>query len=314
MTHPILIAGPTASGKSALALGLAERLGGVVINADSQQVFRDWRMLTARPGVAEEARAPHRLFGHVALTCDYSVGTWLREVAPVLGEARETGRAAILVGGTGLYFKALTEGLAPIPDCPPKLRAEGAAELARTGLPAFAERLARADPETAAGLDLANPRRVLRAWEVLTATGQGLAAWQAETGPPVLPLAVALPVVLTPPRDWLYARCETRFDAMLEGGALDEARAVLAQGLPPAAPGMKALGAAELIAHLRGEIDIDAAARSAKTATRRYAKRQLTWGRNQMADWHRCEETRPAELLEHVHGLYLARGADAGRS
>ena len=304
MTRPILIAGPTASGKSALALGLAERLGGVVINADSQQVFRDWRVLTARPSPEEEACAPHLLFGHVPLTCDYSVGTWLREVGPLLNEVRDAGQTAIVVGGTGLYFKALTEGLAPIPECPPNVRAEGEAEIDRAGLPDFAARLAVADPETAAGLDLANPRRVLRAWEVLTATGQGLAAWQAETGPPVLPLGDALAIALSPPRDWLYARCDARFDAMLRGGALDEARAVLALGLPATVPGMKALGAAELVAHLRGEIGLEAAVQSAKTATRRYAKRQLTWGRNQMAEWHHVQETDPETVLDQVQGLY----------
>jgi len=283
---PVLIAGPTASGKSALALTLAERLGGAVINADSQQVFRDWRVLTARPTPEEEGRAPHFLYGHVALDAEYSVGAWLRDVARALAECAARGLRPIIVGGTGLYFKALTEGLAPIPTIPPATRAAAEVELERLGLAGFAAALSERDPETMATLDAANPARLLRAWEVLETTGTGLAEWRARTEPPLLPLAETLPFVLAPPRDWLYSRCDARFCAMVASGtALAEVAQVLALGLDPELPGMKPVGAPELIAHLKGEIDLAEATRRACTATRRYAKRQLTWSRNQMAGW-----------------------------
>lgn len=298
--RPILIAGPTASGKSALALRLAEASGGVVINADSQQVYRDWQVLSARPTAEETARAEHRLYGHVALGETYSVGDWLRNAAPLIAEARAAGRRAVVVGGTGLYFKALTEGIAPIPQVPPAIRAEGEARLTRLGLPALAEAVSKDDPVTAAAIDLANPMRVLRAWEVLAFTGRGLAAWQAETAPPELPLAEASVLALAPPRDWLYARCEARLDAMIAGGALEEVRAAVALGLPEEAPGLKVLGAAELSAHLAGRLSLEAAAAAAKTVTRRYAKRQLTWVRNQMRHWRRVEAVPCAALLDQL--------------
>lgn len=304
--RPILLAGPTASGKSALALALAERAGGLVINADSQQVYAGWRILTARPGPAEEARVPHRLYGHVPLEAAYSTGAWLRDCAAAIAEAGAGGRRAVVVGGTGLYFKALTEGIAPIPTVPPELRRSAEAALERDGLAAFAGRLAARDPETAATLDLANPMRVLRAWEVLEHSGIGLAAWRARTEPPALAPQDAVRLVLAPPRKWLYARCEARFDAMMAAGALEEVRAVMARDLPAHAPGLKAVGAPELMAHLRGEIGLDAAVTAAKTATRRYAKRQLTWVRNQMADWRRIETPltpeRVAALVEDLPG------------
>ena len=287
--RPVLIAGPTASGKSALAGALARRLGGVIVNADSQQVYREWRVLTARPSAEDESALPHRLYGHVGVAEPYSVGRWLDEVRAVLaGDA-----LPVIVGGTGLYFMALTGGLARIPEVPPAIRAAGEAELARAGLADFAGRLAARDPETALALDLSNPRRVLRAWEVLEATGKGLAAWKALTPPPLLPLGACTAIALDPPRPWLHARCNARLDAMLAGGALDEVRAVTALGIPPDAPGLKAVGAAELAAHLRGEITLADAAAMAKTATRRYAKRQLTWLRNQMSGWNRLDPSRP---------------------
>lgn len=291
--RPVLIAGPTASGKSALALGLARRLGGAVINADSQQVYGEWRVLTARPSAAEEAAVPHRLYGHVGLADAYSVGRWLDELSPALDEANTAGVRPIIVGGTGLYFKALTEGLAPIPEVPAGLRAEGEAELERLGLADFAARLAARDPETGAALDLDNPRRVLRAWEVLEGTGTGLAGWRARTPPPLVPLEASTAIVLDPPRSWLYARCEARLDAMLAAGALDEVRAVLSLGLEPGAPGLKAIGAAELAAHLAGAITLAEATAYAKIETRRYAKRQLTWMRNQMTRWTAFDPTAP---------------------
>lgn len=306
MGTPILIAGPTASGKSALAMRLARAVGGVVVNADSQQVYREWRILTARPSAVDEAAVPHRLYGHVGVAVAYSVGRWLDEVRGVLAESAAAGLRPIVAGGTGLYFAALTEGLAPVPDVSPEVRAEGEAALERMGLTAFAGALARRDPATAAGIDMANPRRVLRAWEVLEATGTGLADWQTRTPPPLVPLERAFAIRLDPPRDRLYARCEARFDAMLAGGALDEVRAVMALGLPRTAPAMKAVGAAELAAYLAGDLALPDATARAKTETRRYAKRQLTWMRNRMASWHVLDPTGPA-LVERALAL-----ADAG--
>jgi len=298
MDAPILIAGPTASGKSALAMRLADRLGGVVINADSQQVYDGWRVLTARPEPAEEAAVPHRLFGHVRLGQPYSVGAWLRDMARVLEQARDEGRVPIVAGGTGLYFKALTAGLAPIPAVDPAVRAAGEAELERLGLSRFAAAFAARDPETAAKIDLANPMRVLRAWEVLEATGTGLASWRARTGPPLVPADTARAIALTPPRAALFSRIETRLDAMLEAGVLDEVGRVAALGLPPDAPGLKAVGAPEFLAHLAGDTPLETALADAKTATRRYAKRQLTWIRNQMADWPRIAEADAEEAAQ----------------
>jgi len=297
MTKPILIAGPTASGKSALALALAERLGGAVINADSQQVYRDWRILTARPTFEDEARAPHFLYGHAALDADYSVGTWLGEFEAALATCRARGLLPIVAGGTGLYFRALTEGLAPIPPVPAALRGVLEAELERTGLPRFAAELARRDPESAEGLDPSNPARWLRAREVLEATGIGLAEWHRRTPPPLLPLDEALALKLLPPRDRLQARCDARLDAMLAEGVLGEVARVMALGLDPALPAMKAVGAPEFMAHLRGEIPLAEALDRAKAATRQYAKRQLTWIRNQMLRWHAIEGHKAAEIL-----------------
>jgi tRNA dimethylallyltransferase len=291
--RPILIAGPTASGKTALAIALAQATGGTVFNADSQQIYSDWRMLTARPTQEEEATVPHHLFGHVPLDQEYSVGHWLREIGPKLATCKTNEQRAIIVGGTGLYFKALTEGLAPIPEVPAEVRARGEADLERLGLAAFTQALKARDPETVATLATDNPRRVLRAWEVLEASGLGLADWRARTPAPLLPLDQAVAIALMPPRDWLYARCEARFDAMLESGALEEVRTVMAMDVPAAAPGLRALGAPELSAHLRGDLTLEDATILAKQETRRYAKRQLTWLRNQMGAWERLDPSQP---------------------
>ncbi|MEM1160749.1 MAG: tRNA (adenosine(37)-N6)-dimethylallyltransferase MiaA [Pseudomonadota bacterium] len=281
----ILIAGPTGSGKSALALALARAHGGQIINADSQQIFRDWRILTARPTPADEASVPHALYGHVALTQEYSAGHWLREVEGLLNSPLPNAPLPVITGGTGLYFKALTEGLAPIPAVPPEVRARAKTELARLGFPVFADMFRDRDPDTARLIDMANPRRVVRAWEVLEASGTGLAAWQAQTPPPLLPLDDVAAIALNPPRDWLYVRCDARFEQMLQNGAMEEARAVGNQKLPSDAPGLKAIGARPLLACLAGETTLEEAAEQSKTETRRYAKRQLTWQRNQMATW-----------------------------
>ena len=275
--QPVLIAGPTAAGKSALALAIAEAQGGCILNADALQVYENWRILTARPDPAEEARAPHALYGHVAHERVYSVGAWLSDLAPLLAD----GPRPIVVGGTGLYFTALTQGLADIPPVPAQIRARAEALLADNGTAAL---LTELDPATRARIDQQNPARVLRAWEVLTATGRGLAAWQDETPAPLLPLAECAALVLEADRDWLAARIEARFDAMLAAGALDEARANLA-GWNPALPSSKAIGAPELIAHLNGKISLAQARTRAIIASRQYAKRQRSWFRTRMRAW-----------------------------
>lgn len=276
--RPVLIAGPTASGKSALAMQIARDQGGVIVNADALQVFAGWRVLTARPSPADEADLPHRLYGHVPYAGDYSVGHWLRDLAPILqGPDRP-----IIVGGTGLYFSALTEGLAEIPPTPPDIRAEADRRRAAEGPEAL---LSELDAASAARIDRQNPVRIQRAWEVLRATGRGIADWQDDTPPPLLPLAQAQPLVMLAGPDWLNDRIARRFDLMLAEGALDEAR----ENLPrwsETLQSSKAIGAAELIAHLRGEITLDAAREAAIIATRQYAKRQRSWFRARMKDWH----------------------------
>lgn len=276
--RPVVIAGPTASGKSELALRIAAAQGGVIVNADALQVWDCWRLLTARPSPADEARAAHLLYGHVARGAAYSVGHWLREVAPILAGPERP----IIVGGTGLYLSALTGGLAEIPPVPAEVRAEAGAILAARGTQAL---LAGLDAATAARIDRLNPARVQRAWEVLRATGRGLAEWQAETGPPLLPPDEATAIVLDAGRDWLAARIDRRFEAMVAGGALDEVRAVL-RDWAPAAPWARAIGAAELVAHLRGEITLPQAVERGQAASRQYAKRQRSWFRGRMRHWH----------------------------
>jgi tRNA dimethylallyltransferase len=282
--RPVLIAGPTASGKSALALALAERDGGCVINADASQVYACWRILTARPDDAELARAPHRLYGHVACGGRYSVGDWLREVGPAIADARRAGLRPIVVGGTGLYFQALTDGLADVPDVPSELRARSQAMLDAGGLDAM---VAVLDPETRACIDLRNPRRVQRAWEVLTATGRGLAHWQDAPPRPLVPRGAAVTIVLDAEISLLNNSIRERLDKMVQEGALDEVRAFRDAGLDRRTPAGRVLGASQLLAHLHGEIGLDAAVAAAVTATRQFAKRQRTWFRNRMADWMR---------------------------
>jgi tRNA dimethylallyltransferase len=279
--RPLVIAGPTASGKSALALAVAEAAGGRIINADALQVYGNWRILTARPTPDEEARVPHALYGHVPGDVAYSVGHWLRDVAPLLA----AGPRPIVVGGTGLYLSALTEGLAEIPPTPPEVRESADARRAAGDVAGL---LAEIDPDTAARIDRANPARIQRAWEVLTATGKGLAAWQDDTGPPLLAARDALCLLVDPGREALLARIAQRFDRMLAAGALDEARANRA-GWSPALPSAKAIGAAELIARLDGEMTLEAARDASIVATRQYAKRQRTWFRKRMKGWQRAE-------------------------
>lgn len=279
--EPVLIAGPTASGKSAFALRIAESQGGIIVNADALQVFAGWRVLTARPDDADMARAPHHLYGHLPLEADYSVGHWLREVTPYL----TNGPRPIIVGGTGLYFTALTEGLAEIPATRADIRAEADARVADEGFEAL---LAELDPESARRLDRLNPVRVQRAWEVLRATGRGIAEWQDDTPPPLLPLTSCKAIALMPDRNWLNHRIEKRFDLMLEQGALDEARQI-APIWSPDWQSSKAIGAKELIAHVNGAIPLETAKKEAVIATRQYAKRQRSWLRSKMSNWLRLD-------------------------
>ena len=273
---PVLIAGPTASGKSELALRIAESQGGVILNADAIQVYANWRVLTARPSPQDELRAPHHLFGHIAYDQEYSVGHWLRDVAPIVQAER-----AIIVGGTGLYFSALTEGLAEIPATPADIRAE--ADALRTS-GQITTMLADLDSETRARIDIQNPMRVQRAWEVQRTTGRSLSAWQDETPPALLALDQVTPLVLQADKDWLTPRIARRFDQMIAQGALDEARDNLDQW-DPSLPSSKAIGAPELMAYLQGQITLDAAREQASIATRQFAKRQRTWFRARMKEW-----------------------------
>ncbi|MFZ0100090.1 MAG: tRNA (adenosine(37)-N6)-dimethylallyltransferase MiaA [Gemmobacter sp.] len=273
---PVLIAGPTASGKSALASEIVAQQGGVIVNADALQVYDCWRVLSARPSAEEEAALPHRLYGHVGPRVAYSVGHWLRDVTGVLKQ----GQRPVIVGGTGLYFMALTEGLAEIPPIPAQVRSMG--DALRASDPSAM--VAALDPETAARTDLNNLARVQRAWEVLQATGRGLADWQRETPAPLLPRTACAAFVFRPAVDWLNSRIDRRFDLMMSAGALEEARAALADW-DPMRPSSRAIGAPELIAHLRGEVSLGTAVEAAKLASRQYAKRQRTWFRARMGDW-----------------------------
>jgi len=272
---PVLIAGPTASGKSALALEIAAAQGGVIVNADASQVYDCWRVITARPSIEEEAQAPHLLYGHVSAQQTYSTGHWLRDVKALLQQDIRP----IIVGGTGLYFSALTDGLADIPATPPEIRARGN----DLELPDLLDAL---DPETTARIDTQNRARVQRAWEVQQATGKPLALWQDETGPPELALSACHPIVFDVDKDWLGARIALRFDLMIKAGALDEAASQRAI-YDPALPAHRAIGVPELMAHLDGTLSLDAAKEAAVIATRQFAKRQRTWMRNRMKAWHK---------------------------
>ncbi len=283
--HAILIAGPTASGKSALALKLAARLGGIVINADSMQVYRDLRIITARPTPAEETRVPHLLYGHVDAAENYSVGRWLVDASAALAEAQRSGRLPILVGGTGLYFKALTRGLAAVPPIPADLRLAVRARLKAEGLAPLHAELLRRDPASAQRLMPGDRARITRALEVILATGRSLADWHREGMQPSVDAAGAITMFLAVDRAELYRRIDARFAAMLAAGALEEVRKLGARSLDPALPAMKAHGVPWLIRHLAGEITFAEAAEGAKRDTRRYTKRQATWFRHQLPEW-----------------------------
>lgn len=285
MAPAILIAGPTASGKSALAIRLARALGGVVVNADSMQVYRDLRIITARPTPGEEAAVEHRLFGHVDAAVNYSVGLWLADAAAAIRDVRAAGRTPVLVGGTGMYFKALTQGLSDIPQVPGEVRArvrDAAAGLSPQELHA---RLSAVDPLTASRLRPTDPQRNLRALEVFEATGQPLASFQGARQAPLLPPGSWRAVFLAPGRQELYRRIDARFDQMMEQGAVEEVRALAARGLDPALPAMRAHGVPGIIAWLRGEASREEAVARGKADTRHYAKRQHTFARHQLPDF-----------------------------
>lgn len=278
---PVLIAGPTASGKSALALEIAQRQGGIIVNADALQVYANWRVLSARPSDEDEALAPHALYGTVQKTQPYSTGHWLRDVAPFLNGAQRP----IIVGGTGLYFSALTQGLAEIPATPDEMRTKANARVASEGFETLRDEL---DAETLNRIDVQNPMRVQRAWEVMQATGRPLWQWQDDTPAPLLDLSKSAPFVFDVDKDWLNARIARRFSMMLEGGALDEARANLPDW-DPTLPSSKAIGAPELMTYLKNDLTLEEAAEQATIATRQYAKRQRTWFRSRMKSWTKVE-------------------------
>jgi tRNA dimethylallyltransferase len=293
----ILIAGPTASGKSALALSLAEKLGGIVINADSMQVYRDLRVITARPTPAEEALAPHVLYGHVDAAAPYSTGAWCVDASAALARAAREARAAIVVGGTGLYFETLTKGIAAVPPIAEDIRLDVRARLAAKGTAALHAELAQADPVMAERVLPGDRSRITRALEVMLSTGRSLAAWHGEAQPPALDPAGAVKLFLKPERTALKRRIESRFASMLANGAIDEVRALAARGLDPSMPAMKAHGVPWLVRTLNGEIGLVEAAEGGVRDTWRYTKRQATWFRNRMPDWTWAEPEEAEALI-----------------
>ncbi len=301
-----LIAGPTASGKSALAISVAEAHGGIVINADSAQVYADLRVLSARPSAEDEARVPHLLFGHVPMTIGYSAATWANDARTAIAEAHRRGRLPILVGGTGLYLRALLDGIAPVPAISPAIRSEVRA------LPvADAYRqLAALDAAAAARLNAADTTRVARALEVVRSTGRTLAAWQAVRSGGISDHIKLEPIILLPDRDWLMERCDARLAAMFDGGAVEEVRALLARpDVAPDTPALRAIGVPEIAGWLEARWNRDEALARAQLATRRYAKRQYTWFRHQPpADWHRTSLRDTATLLGQMNKIMAAGG------
>jgi tRNA dimethylallyltransferase len=298
----ILIAGPTASGKSAAALALAEKSGGVIINADSMQVYRGLRIITARPTPDQEQRVPHRLYGHVDAAENYSVGRWCADVAAALAAAEQG--PAVIVGGTGLYFNALTRGLAAVPPIPAAIRNAVRARLASEGAAALHAELKSRDPAAAARLMSGDRARITRALEVVMATGRSILDWHNENAPPRVELADAAKVFLMPDRDELLRRIDARFDAMMAAGAMEEVRALAARNLDPNLPAMKAHGVPWLIRHLKGEITLADAVEGSKRDTRQYTKRQATWFRNQLADFEWVEPKAALAAIEaQLHAL-----------
>lgn len=290
----LIVAGPTGSGKSALALDAAAALAGTVINADSMQIYRELRVLTARPSPADEARVPHRLYGVLSATERCSAGRWLAMARAAIGDVRAEGRLPIVVGGTGLYLRALTQGLAPVPAISAEVRAEAAAVWAQLGGDGFRAELAARDPDAAARWPASDRQRLQRAWEVVRATGRPLAEWQRTGTAPAAGQCVTL--VLLPPREILYPALDARFLRMVQAGALEEVRELLAMRLDPSLPAMKAVGVRELAAHITGEQTLLAATAATQQATRRFAKRQMTWLRHQVSG----DLVLPAQYSERI--------------
>ena len=284
---PILIAGPTASGKSTLAINIARKCNGAIINADALQVYEGWNILTARPADKDLAQCPHYMYGHVAMDQSYSVGGWLRDIKQQVVECAKRGERPVIVGGTGLYFTALTQGLADIPKVPDEVRQKADQMAIDQGRGVFAEILKLKDPDTYARIDVLNPARTQRAWEVLEATGTGLSKWQANQQAPIVPEGEAHLISLTSDTNWLNARIDKRFDTMVSLGALEECRAAMDSWWDEILPSCKAIGAKELIYHLKGELGLTEAVEAAKLQSRRYAKRQRTWFRSRMQTWHK---------------------------
>jgi tRNA dimethylallyltransferase len=299
-TTVVLIAGPTASGKSALALALARKTGGVIINADSMQVYRDLRVLTARPTIAEEAEVPHRLYGHVDAGLNFSAGAWVADASKVLAEVRAQNRMAIFAGGSGLYFKALTRGLSAVPPIPPEVREAVRARLGRGGVEALHAELSRRDKVSAERLNPRDRTRVARALEVIEATGRSLPDWHREGLPPLLPEGSFRALYLAPGRDALYARIDARFETMLDSGALEEVAKLAARNLDPLLPAMKAHGVPALIRHLRAELTRDEASEIGRADTRHYAKRQFTWFRHQLPEFEWVKPEAAGEWVSTV--------------
>ncbi|WP_420471976.1 tRNA (adenosine(37)-N6)-dimethylallyltransferase MiaA [Brevundimonas sp. FT23042] len=281
-----LIAGPTASGKSRLAMEMAARTGAVILNADSQQLYADLRVLSARPSVADEAEAEHRLYGVADAAEAWSVGRWSRAIMPVLDELADAGRPALLVGGTGLYFTALIKGLADIPDVPDAVRNGLETAFETEGEAAFRRRLAELDPAAATRIEQGDRQRLIRARAVAEHTSRALSDWTADTTPLLAPGSWT-GLVVEPDRATLYANCDLRVGLMVEQGALEEVRALVTRGLSPDLPAMKAVGVREFAVHLAGETTLDQAIDATRQSTRNYAKRQLTWFRNQTPGWKR---------------------------
>ena len=298
----VLIAGPTASGKSGLAMALAKKLDGVIINADSMQVYRELRVLTARPSADDEAVVPHRLYGHVAGADAYSTGRYAREAAVAIDEVQAAKRLPIIVGGTGLYFRALLEGLSPIPPVPEDIRAHWRDEARRLGAAELHAKLKARDSEMAERLLPTDTQRVTRALEVLEATGKSLAEWQRAPGVPVLEEAGMTRLLVLPDREELRQRCDRRFDAMMREGALNEVRALAALKLSADLPVMRALGVAPLMQQIAGELSEDEAAAQAKAETRQYVKRQTTWLRRNMITWNYINK----QQMNSIYGLIVS--------
>jgi tRNA dimethylallyltransferase len=284
-TRPILIAGPTASGKSALALALAARTNGVIVNADSMQVYAQAPILTAQPSAAEQAQAPHRLYGHIDGREAYSTGRYIVDVQAVLRQIEAAGMVPIIVGGTGLYFKALLEGLSPVPPIPPEIRARCRALADTVGVAAVRAVLAKVDPNIVVRLDPTDAQRLVRALEVYEATGRPLSDWQRDPGVATIDVDCAIKLVVDRPRAALQGRADQRFDLMMQSGALDEMRGLAALTLSPDLPLMRALGVRPLLDHLAGGLSREAAVAAGKLETRQYIKRQQTWLKRHMMSW-----------------------------